>query len=68
VPSSPVSLGVEPFRPRTRVVAPPSGDSTSRISELAQLDGGQSPARVIKADPERAADIAIGQLRDWGYL
>lgn len=68
VPASPVSLGVEPFRPRTRVIAAPSGNATSRVSELAQLHGQQSPARVVKADPERAADIAIAQLRDWGYL
>ncbi len=68
VPSAPLSLGVEPFRPRTRVIKAPEGNVASRVSELAQVAGDQSPARVVKADPERAADIAIAQLRDWGYL
>lgn len=67
-PTQPVSVGVEPFKPRTRVIAPPSGDAVSRIAELGKLDAVESPARVITAEPERAADIAIAQLRDWGYL
>jgi len=64
----PVSIGTSPFKPRTRVVAAPQGDVTMRIRELARLDAEPSNARVVEADPEKAAEMTLAQLREWGYL
>lgn len=59
-----------PFRPRPRVLPPPSGsDSLDRIRAL--LDAGTTARRAgdpVVLEPAAAADRILDSLRDWGYL
>jgi electron transfer flavoprotein beta subunit len=59
-----------PFRPRPRVLAPPSPELTARERILA-LTGAlveRQPPQLLVLDPDAAADRILEQLRAWGYL
>lgn len=56
------------YVPRTRVVAPPSGDhALDRIVELTGARTDRTPPRTVTADPTEAASMILEQLREWGY-
>lgn len=67
-PHSWKSRGMAPYRPRVRRIEAPEGDAVERVQQLAQVGGAPSAAKVVTATPADAADIAIEQLREWGYL
>lgn len=68
LPIAPVVIGQSSYKPRTRVVPAPTGDAGERIRELADIGNSAAVGQLVHADPSDAADIAIAQLREWGYL
>ncbi len=64
-----VLVGVEPFRPRARVVPPPPGtDARDRIAVLTGAFSERTPARTLVVDAEVAADELLRALAAWGEL
>jgi len=63
-------VGIEPFRPRTRVVAPPPATLGPRERVLALTGAlrGRQPSRTLKLGPEEAAAALLQALSDWGEL
>jgi len=62
-------VGVEPFRPRARVVPPPPGPSArERILALTGAEAERSTARMLVLSPEEAADELLDALTAWGEL
>lgn len=60
---------LRPWRPRPRVLAPPTGvDALARILELTGAQGSSTAARTVVLDPQQAADAVLEQLATWGYL
>lgn len=58
-----------PFRPRPRVVAPPSGNPLARVRDI--LDVGTADvgrAETVTLEPVAAAERIVEQLTTWGYL
>jgi electron transfer flavoprotein beta subunit len=58
-----------PFRPRPRVLPPPSSQLSARERVLA-LTGAlvdRAPPRLVRLDPGPAADELLAQLDVWGY-
>lgn len=67
-PHALVATVTEPYRPRTRVVAPPSDAvALGRIVELTGARSDRTPPRTVTAEPEEAAQLILDQLREWGY-
>lgn len=59
---------LRPYRPRTRIVAPPTGDQAlGRIEQLTGARTDRTPPRTVTAEPREAAEIILDQLREWGY-
>lgn len=59
---------LHPYRPRTRIVAPPTGDhALERIEQLTGARADRTPPRTVMAEPREAAGIILDQLREWGY-
>jgi len=59
----------EPWRPRTRFLPAPSGESA--LDRVVQLTGAlveRTPPRLVELDPPAAAQAIVDQLRTWGYL
>lgn len=67
-PSPTRLLARRPYRPRTRVVAGPSGDTRDRILALTGALSERTPPRTVEVDPDEAAAMLVAQLRAWGYL
>jgi electron transfer flavoprotein beta subunit len=67
-PSEPVVVERGPWRPRARVLPPPTGDPRGRIVALTGALVDRTPPRTLELDPEAAAHAIVDQLRDWGYL
>jgi len=66
----PVAAEVRPYRPRARVLPPPSPALSARERILA-LTGAlveRTPPEQVVLDPPEAADRILAQLRTWGYL
>ncbi|MGC9960494.1 MAG: mycofactocin-associated electron transfer flavoprotein beta subunit [Acidimicrobiales bacterium] len=62
-------VGVEPFRPRTRVVPPPRGRTArERILTLTGALHERPTARTLTLGPEQAADALLTVLAEWGEL
>ena len=60
---------LRPWRPRPRVLAPPTGeDALSRILALTGAQASPTSSRTLVLDPEQAADAVLQQLAAWGYL
>lgn len=59
---------IHPFRPRTRSVPAPRGDTLTRIRDLLDIGGVDVHAEVVELEPAAAATRIVEQLRDWGYL
>jgi electron transfer flavoprotein beta subunit len=58
-----------PYRPRPKVLPPPSDQAPrGRLLALTGALSERTPPRVVRADPEEAADELIGYLKDHGYL
>ncbi len=66
----PVVVRRGPYRPRPRVLSPPSAELTplERILALTGALVDRSPPRLVHLEPEEAAAEIVGQLRTWGYL
>jgi electron transfer flavoprotein beta subunit len=58
----------QPYRPRPRTIAAPTGDSLTRVREILDIGGGEVHADTVVLDPPDAAARIVEQLRDWGYL
>jgi len=59
-------VGVEPFRPRTRVVPPPKGDTArERILDLTGAFHERRGVRVVVAEAEAAAAELLATLSQW---
>lgn len=59
-------VGVEPFRPRTRVVAPPAGDTArERILDLTGAFRERRGVRVVVLEAEAAAAELLATLSLW---
>lgn len=59
---------LRPYRPRTRVVAPPTGEhALERIEQLTGARTDRTPPRSITVEPREAARIIVDQIREWGY-
>ena len=59
-------LGVEPFRPRTRVVSPPSGTTArERILDLTGVFRERRGAKVVVLEAEAAAAELLSALSEW---
>jgi electron transfer flavoprotein beta subunit len=59
-----------PFRPRARVLPPPSADLSARERILA-LTGAlteREPPQLLVLEPDAAAERILDQLRTWGYV
>lgn len=60
----------QPYRPRARALAAPSGDSA--LDRLRVLTDATATAaargEVVHGDPEHAAQRIVAMLRAWGYL
>ncbi|MGB0115136.1 MAG: mycofactocin-associated electron transfer flavoprotein beta subunit [Ilumatobacteraceae bacterium] len=67
-PGQPSEAEVQPYRPRTRAVAAPRGDSLERVRQILDVGGGDNHAELVTLDPPDAARRILEQLRDWGYL
>jgi electron transfer flavoprotein beta subunit len=62
-------LRTTPYRPRARVLPPPSDpEPRGRLLALSGSLAGRTAPRVVTADPDQAADELIGYLRANGYL
>jgi electron transfer flavoprotein beta subunit len=62
-------IGVEPFRPRTRLVPPPAGfGPRARIINLTGALHERTAARILTLEPEAAADELLSTLAGWGEL
>jgi electron transfer flavoprotein beta subunit len=71
VPPDPVRVvSTGPYRPRTRVLSPPSPelDARGRILALTGALSDREPPRTLVLGPDEAADALLDQLRAWGYL
>jgi electron transfer flavoprotein beta subunit len=62
--------GVQPFRPRTRIVPPPPAGlgPLGRIAELTGALHERPAARTLVLGPEEAADELLSTLAEWGEL
>lgn len=59
-------LGVEPFRPRTRVVSPPAGTTArERILDLTGVFRERRGAKVVVLEAEAAAAELLSALSEW---
>ena len=68
VPRGNTSLVVRPYRPRARVLPPPTGDTLDRLRTLTDASSAPQPGETIEASPAEAARRIIEVLTDWGYL
>lgn len=67
VAADPIRL--HPWRPRSRVLAPPEGaDALDRIVQLTGAFVDRTPPRTLVLEPAAAAAAVLDQLRVWGYL
>ena len=56
-----------PYRPRTKVVAPPPGEhALDRVLSLTKSSTNRAPARVVEVPPGEAADLILEAIRQWG--
>lgn len=64
---TPVRCG--PYRPRARVLPPPTGsDARRRILTLTGEGAERMPPQLLALEPAGGADRILAQLRAWGYL
>ncbi|MHB8243943.1 MAG: mycofactocin-associated electron transfer flavoprotein beta subunit [Acidimicrobiales bacterium] len=62
-------VSVGPYRPRARVVAPPSGSSAAeRIQSLTGITRESRTARTLSAAPAQAAEAILEALEGWGEV
>ncbi len=63
-------VGIEPFRPRARVVAPPPASlgPRERVLALSGAQLGRQPPRTLTLGPDEAAAALLQALDDWGEL
>jgi electron transfer flavoprotein beta subunit len=62
-------VDVQPYRPRTLVVPPPTGAAArDRIVALIGAGHEQSVSRALELQPEAAADELLATLRSWGEI
>ena len=60
---------VTPYRPRARVMTPPSGDDPiDRLRRLTESGTASARGETVTLDPQAAAERLISALRTWGYL
>ncbi|MEO7556464.1 MAG: mycofactocin-associated electron transfer flavoprotein beta subunit [Acidimicrobiales bacterium] len=65
----PVPKRTGPYRPRARVLPPPTGaDARERILALSGALVDREPPQLLVLEPAEAADRLLDQLRKWGYL
>jgi electron transfer flavoprotein beta subunit len=70
VPSGVKVVGIEPFRPRAKVVAPPPATlgPRERVLALTGAMRGRQPPRTLTLGPDEAAAALLEALSDWGEL
>jgi electron transfer flavoprotein beta subunit len=71
LPADPIRVvSTGPYRPRARVLSPPSAelDARGRILTLTGALTDHEPPRTLTLGAEEAADAVLDQLRAWGYL
>lgn len=61
-------VGRGPYRPRARVLPPPSGDTRQRVLTLTAALIEHDPPQLVELEPEAAAAAILDQLRLWGQL
>ncbi len=59
---------VQPYRPRARAMAAPTGDTLDRLRQLTDAGGSPAHGERVTLDPPAAAARILGALREWGYL
>lgn len=59
---------IHPYRPRPRTLAPPAGDTLSRVRAILDVGGGDNHAETVTLDPPAAARRLLDQLHQWGYV
>jgi electron transfer flavoprotein beta subunit len=67
-PEAPSPAREGPFRPRAKVLAPPSGLARERIERLTGLTLPLASRQTVELSPAAAADRIARQLEGWGYL
>ena len=68
-PEASSAVSTRPFRPRPRVLAPPSGTTAlERIAALTRPATTAAHGQPVVLDPADAADRLLDALRSWGYL
>lgn len=59
---------VQPYRPRPRVVAVPSGSALARVVQLTDAVGATATTHeLVTLDPPAAAERILAALAEWGY-
>jgi electron transfer flavoprotein beta subunit len=59
---------VQPYRPRPRVVAAPSGSALARVLQLTDAVGATATTHeLVTLDPPAAAERILAALAEWGY-
>lgn len=70
----PIAEGEQPltaaYRPRTRVVPPPSPSLSARerVLALTGMLAERAPARTLRVEPDEAAEVLLEALAAWGEL
>ena len=70
-PTGPVEHpdAVQLYRPRARVLVPPSGTALTRVLELTDAAGATSTTHeLVTLEPAEAAARILAVLAEWGYL
>jgi electron transfer flavoprotein beta subunit len=63
------TVAVRKYRPRARVLAPPTGATAlERLRALTDASAAPQPGETVEAGPADAARRIIEVLGDWGYL
>ncbi len=63
-----VAVLTRPYRPRSRVLASPKGNTAlDRVRSITSAGAAVAHGETVTLDPAAAADRIIATLRDWGY-
>ncbi len=66
--ADPVVLRRGPYRPPARVKPAPQGSTRDRLASLIGTSGANRSSAAYEVSPAEAAQIAVTQLIEWGYL
>jgi electron transfer flavoprotein beta subunit len=64
-----IATAVGPYRPRARILPPPTGaDALERVRAITAAGAASSHGETVALDPPEAAARIVQALREWGYL